>query len=383
MVTNSFAASRGVPKLGTPMRRITSFTVAAAAGVSQSTVSRALSGDPTLDAETVRRVVDAATALEYVAVAAPIEPPAVTTTRRIAMVVDHDNPLWPLLVPPLHTMLAGRGYELSLVTGHAESEDVQRTLLGGGVDGVILTTVALDSPLPVILQRLGIPAVLLQRYADGGELDSSVANDFSGGVLAAQLLVDAGHTHIAALFGPEDSSTGRDRAEGFREQLASAGVPLDERWVRVGDFSYAHGYDGFDELLAKDPAPTALFCADDSIAFGALNRAHELGIRVPQDLTVIGFDDLEQSSWPTIGLTTVKVPFEDLLHSAITMLLDRIAGWKGGGRRVVHSVHTVERTSHAGAPTVERPSLPTSAPVRASRQPTDHLRRDSSSLLRR
>ncbi|MBC7518213.1 MAG: substrate-binding domain-containing protein [Microbacteriaceae bacterium] len=346
MATARSGAFSTAPQAGSSPRRITSFTVAAAAGVSQSTVARALRGDPSLDAETIERVLSAAAALEYVA-AEPAKPAPVLGTKRIALVVDLENPQWSLLVPPLHDELSAKGYDLTLITADAETEEVQRKLLGGGIDGVILATVLLDSPLPLILQRLKIPTVLLQRYTDGDELDSSIANDFAGGELAAGLLLDAGHTHIAALFGPVDCSTGRDRAEGFRQRLADAGVPLDERFAHVGAADYDHGFNSVDALLARKPAPTALFCADDSIAFGVLNRAYELGLNIPQDLTVIGFDDLDQASWPTIGLTTISVPFDDLLHSAVALLLDRISGWAGGTRRVVHGVIPVLRDTHA------------------------------------
>ncbi|MFD0536890.1 substrate-binding domain-containing protein [Actinomadura luteofluorescens] len=101
-------------------------------------------------------------------------------------------------------------------------------------------------------------------------------------------------------------------------------------------------------MVAERRLPRALFCANDTIALGAMNGAHELGLRVPDDLALVGFDDLEQAAWPLVGLTTIRVPFEDMLRSAVDRLLERIAGDDGGPRRVVHPVEPVLRTSHAG-----------------------------------
>ena len=326
--------------------RVTSFDVAEAAGVSQSTVSRALRGEPSIGTETVARIVAAAAALDYVP-SDRARDLSRGTTKRIAMVVDLENPLWSLLVGRLHDLLADLSYHLTLIAGHPDSEVLDPALLGGGIDGVILSTVALDSTLPAILQRRSVPTVLLQRYTEGGELDSSVADDRAGGAASAQILLDAGHQRIGALLGPRNTSTGRDREAGFRECLADAGIELDEALVRVGSFDFSHGYESVSGLFSGETeSPTALFCSNDSIAFGALNRACELGIAVPGDLAIVGFDDLEQASWATLSLSTVHVPFDDMLHSAVTMLMERIAGRTGLGRRVIHPVYPVLRSTH-------------------------------------
>ncbi|GAA4184543.1 LacI family DNA-binding transcriptional regulator [Streptosporangium oxazolinicum] len=325
--------------------KVTSFDVAKAAGVSQSTVSRALRGDPSIGAETVRRVAAVAAELDYV----PSERArdlSTRSTRRIAMVVDLDNPLWALLVRRLYDQLAERDYRLTLVAGHGDTQNIESQVAGGGVDGVILSTVSLDSSLPALLRRRGVPAVLLHRYVEGTELDSCVADNRAGGAAAARMLLRAGHRRIGALLGPATTSTGRDREAGFRGLLAEAGVELDETLVRYGRFDFDHGRESVPALMEGAAPPTALFCANDIIALGAMNSAHELGLRVPGDLAVIGFDDLEQAAWPTVALSTVHVPFDDMLHSAVTLLGERIGGWSGAGRLVIHPVTPVERGTH-------------------------------------
>lgn len=332
--------------------KVTSFVVAKAAGVSQSTVSRALRGDPSIAADTIRRVVATATELGYV----PSERArdlSTRTTRRIAMLVDLDNPLWSLLVSRLHDELAERGYRLTLIAGHGDQQAIETNLLGGGVDGVIVCTVGLNSSLPGLLHGRGVPAVLLHRYVDADSesdsvLDACVADNRTGGAAAAQVLLDAGHRRIAALFGPADISTGRDRAEGFVAHLAAAGIALGEERARYGSFSFAHGQASLPGLMALPDRPSALFCSNDEIALGALNAAFELGLRVPEDVALVGFDDLEQASWPLISLTTIHVPFADMLHTAVNLLLERIGGYSGSGRRLIHPVEPVLRRTHGG-----------------------------------
>ena len=340
---------------------VTSFDVARLAKVSQSTVSRALRGDPSIAAATVRRVQAAAQQLNYV----PSERArdlSTGSTRRIGMLVDLDNSLWALLVGSLHDILADRGYRLTLLAGHGDEQSIEASLAGGGVDGVIVSTVSLHSELPRLLARRGIPTVLLHRYTDDADVDASVADNRAGGALAAQLLLDAGHTRIGALLGPADTSTGRDREVGFRERLEAAGVPLRPQWVRHGAFDFAHGRTALPEVMRGRHAPTALLCANDTIAFGALDAAFTAGSRVPGDVAITGFDDLAEASWASVSLTTIAVPFADMLRSAVTLLTERIAGYSGSARRVVHGVTPVLRRTHGQPDAVVAPDAVSAAP---------------------
>jgi LacI family transcriptional regulator len=330
-------------------KRVTSFDVARAAGVSQSTVSRALRGDPRIGEETARRVAEFATALDYV----PSERArALSTraTRRIAMVVDLDNPLWSILVRSLHDELSLHGYQLTLIADHGDHVDFEPLVTGGAVDGVIVSTVTLSSQVPAMLKHRGIPAVLLHRWSQQSDLDSCVADDNSGGRQAAQILLDSGHRRVAALFGPSHASTARDRAAGFRAGLADAGIELPASRVREGGFEYSYGWEALPHLMTGRHPPTAVFCSNDVIAMGALNAAYARGIRVPDDLAIVGFDDLQETARPTVNLTTIHVPFHDMLRSAVTLLLERVGGYDGGGRRVIHPVTPVLRGTHGGVP---------------------------------
>lgn len=324
---------------------ITSFDVARAAGVSQSTVSRALRGDPRIGAETARRVAEFAKALDYVP-SDRARALSTRATRRIAMVVDLDNPLWSILVRSLHDELSIHGFQLTLVADHGDHVNFERLVSGGTVDGVILSSVMLNSPVPTMLKNRGIPAVLLHRWSVTSDLDSCVADDQEGGRQAASILLDSGHRRISALFGPPTASTAKGRAAGFRERLLEAGIELPEHRVRQGAYEYSYGWEALPQLISGRHRPTAVFCGNDVIALGALNAAFARGMRVPDDLAIIGFDDLEETSRPMINLTTIHVPFQDMLRTAVTLLLERVGGHSGGGRRVIHPVFPVLRGTH-------------------------------------
>jgi len=340
-------ADRAVPK-SAPTRRTgpaTSRDVATAAGVSQPTVSRALRDDPTISAKTKTRVAEAARSLGYV-LNERGRNLSTRATRRVALVTDLDNPLWPLLVEQIHDELSARGYTMTLVAERGDPADIQTNLLGGWADGVIITSARLPARLPAELHHRSIPFVLVNRTIDGFPADSAVADNAAGGREAARLLLAAGHTRLGALFGPTDTSTGRDRERGFRDALAFAGVALAPAHVRHGPFDYSHGRASLPLLRGGADQPTAVFCANDIIAIGALNTAHELGVRVPEDIAVVGFDDLEQASWPVFNLSTINVPFDAMLRSAVTMLLDRLSGHRGDARQLVHPIAPVLRGTH-------------------------------------
>lgn len=332
--------------------RVTSFDVARAAGVSQSTVSRALRGDPRIGADTARRVSEFAAALDYVP-SDRARALSTRATRRIAMVVDLDNPLWSILVRSLHDELSVHGYQLNLVADHGDHVNFEPLVAGGKVDGVIVSTVTLDSRVPAMLKHRGIPAVLLHRWSMNSDLDSCVADDQLGGRQAAKILLDSGHRRVAALLGPSHASTARDRAAGFRMGLSEAGIELPQSRVREGGFEYAYGWEALPQLLTGRHPPTAVFCGNDIIAMGALNAAFAHGIRVPEDLAIVGFDDLEETSRPTVNLTTIHVPFQDMLRSAVTLLLERVGGYDGGGRRVIHPVTPILRGTHVHSASTE------------------------------
>ena len=151
--------------------------------------------------------------------------------------------------------------------------------------------------------------------------------------LSPRHMVELGHRRIAIIAGPENTTTSRDRERGFREQLEAFGFPLDETLRRVGQFSHHSGYQWCLDLLAEEPRPTAVFAANDVIAFGALDAARRVGVRVPAELSIVGFDDIDMAGWEGFSLTTVRQPLAEMGRAGARLLLERIGSDREKPRR--------------------------------------------------
>ncbi|SFL49281.1 LacI family DNA-binding transcriptional regulator [Geodermatophilus ruber] len=335
----------------------TSWTVARAAGVSQSTVSRALRGDPRVREATRRRVDQAARRLGYVPNSLASGLVSRSTGTVAVIVSDLTNPFFPSLLTPVHDELQLLGYRVVLLTERTDlptGQETLRRLLDRSVDGVLVTTATLGSRFAGELQRRGVPMVLLNRYIDGLDVDRVVSDNHGGALSGTRHLLELGHRRIAVVRGPANTSTSRDRLAGLQEALAAAGLVLDPALVREGTYSHQSGYQHARELLRLPTPPTALVCGNDVVAFGALDAALSLGVRVPQDVSILGFDDIPMAAWEVFSLTTLRQPTGDMARAAVRMLAERIehAGELGPGREQVFATSLVRRA------TVDRPPDP-------------------------
>lgn len=330
--------------------RVTSHDVARLAKVSQPTVSRALRGDSRVAEPTRLRVVEAATALGYV----PSEVGrslSTSATRQVAMLADLENPLYPRLIGPLHDSLRSRGYRMVVLAERGDGDNTPDRLLDRSIDGAVLTTSLVKSPLPFILAQRGLPFVQLNRVSDLVDADSVTADNYAGGQLVADLLVKLGHRKVAAILGPAEASTSRDRERGMVERLSKAGVALPTDMTFRTDFSYDEGFAGFVELISREPRPTAVACINDVVAVGALNAAISKGLEVPRDVTLVGFDNLEVARWPCFQITTVHVDLDAMAVRAAELLIDRLLGKQTGPpMHITFDVSLVERQTHASPP---------------------------------
>lgn len=337
-----------------PDRPATSHDVAALAGVSQPTVSRALRGDPRVTDATQRRVTDAATKLGYI----PSERGRSLSTRRtgqVGVVVDDlSNPFYLQLLDALHRELGESGVRMLVFTSQADGQESVERLMDGSVDGVVLTTTLIGSPLPLELQRRRFPFVLLNREVDGIAADTCVADNAAGARAVAAMLGELGHRSIGAILGPAETTTGRDREAGFRAELAEHGLRLAGDDVRRGTFSFETGYRGLADLLEAPEPPTAVFCANDVVAMGALNAARSRAIEIPRDLTLIGFDDIEMAAWELFRLTTVRQEIERMARAAATLLVRRIATPAAAPERIVLPAELMLRGTHGPPPDAGR-----------------------------
>jgi LacI family transcriptional regulator len=329
---------------------ITSHDVAKRAGVSQATVSRALRDQRGVSAETRSVVRAAARELGYVPVAAG-RAIAVPRPRKIGVVsASLTNPFYPALIGPLQEALRRRGLQTVLITDTEEHLLESGLLVDGSLDGVVLTTSSVTSRLPAELSVRGIPFVFANRTADDVDADMCVVDNRRGAAAVADLLVELGHTRIGAIMGPPTSSTGRERAEGFSQRLAELGVPLAARRTTSGPFDARTGWAALETVLRQEAsAPTALFCGNDVIALGVLDAAASLQVRVPDDLTVVGFDDIPSASWGHVGLTTVRVELADMARTVADALADRLDDPGVPTTRTVLTPRLVARSTHARA----------------------------------
>ena len=298
--------------------------VARLAGVSQAAVSRTFTPGASVSEETRQKVVDAAEKLNY-------RPNAIArsliqrATNLIGLVVVRfTNPFYARLIRDFTRDLQERGYWTLLlnVADHNEVEETLPMALQYQVDGLIITSATLSSGMADECARSGTPVVLFNRYALSSSVNAVCCDGVKGGRMVADALLDAGHQRLAYIAGEPGSSTNRDRERGFTGRLQERGTTLP--WREQGDYGYESGYAAAQRLLARDDPPDAIFCANDLMAMGALDQARHMGVRVPAELSIIGFDDVPMAGWPGYSLTTVRQPVERMVDSTIQVLLNAI-----------------------------------------------------------
>ncbi len=306
---------------------VTSNDIARKLRISQSTVSRALRGDPRVATDTAARVLEAARQMNYTPNLAARSLITRKTGTVAVVVSDITNPFYPELLDILHNELALGGYRTILFNEQTDASVEQHVgdiVNGAAVDGLLYVSATLGTPLAGHGAH-DLPIVLVNRYLESAPVDIVVADNDRGGRLVAEAMLGLGHRRIALITGPENTTTSRDRERGFREQLAASGVQFDETLRRVGQFSHHSGYQWCLDLLAAEPRPTAIFAANDVIAFGALDAARRVGVRVPAELSIVGFDDIDMAGWEGFSLTTVRQPLEEMGRAAAKLLLERIS----------------------------------------------------------
>lgn len=330
---------------------ITSLDVARAAGVSQATVSRALRDERGVSPQTRARVRAAARKLGYVA-GRP------RSTGAVAVVsAPLDNPFYPALVGPLQEALDRLGLRTVLLVDLPDRPPDLSTLVDGAFAGVVLTTCERGSTLPAELAARGVPVALADRAVDECAVDTCVADNRFGAATVAELLVELGHRRIAAIMGPESASTGHERWIGFVDRLAALGVPPQDVALVRGPFTAETGRRGLEALLGDGSAlPTAVFCGNDVIAGGVLDAATALGLRVPEDLTVVGFGGTSRTGWGRDDLTTVHVDLAAMATTVAEALAARLRSPDAPARRVVLVPRLLARGTHAPPPDRRRSS---------------------------
>ena len=305
---------------------VTSQHVARLAQVSQSAVSRAYTPGASVSTLTRARVMDAARQLGY-------RPNAIARSlitkrsRMIAVVMSQlDNQFYPLVLEKLSQRLRSDGYHVLLfITSPDESDGVLAEILQYQVDAIIMASTVLSSALARDCARAGSPVVLFNRMtkrsANEDHPASAVTSDNeAGGRMAARHLVAGGHQRIAYIAGLEQSSTNLDRERGFREELALLGCRIHAR--AVGNYSFESAQIAARQLFCSAKGrPDAVFVGSDQMALAVMDVLRvELGLRIPDDVSVVGFDNVPQAAWGAYQLTTIEQPIVAMIEATAQML---------------------------------------------------------------
>ncbi len=304
---------------------LTSRDLARLAGVSQSTVSRVLTNSPRVNAETRAKVLKVLQEMNYTPNALARAMKTGRTDTIGVFMSRITSPFHSLLLDVIGRSLSSVGLHMILWNiEHDPAETVSQVIHQRLVDGFVFTSAAFGSSLHTMALESGTPTVLLHRGIDGAGCDQVVGDNWQGAFDLGSYLVRAGHTRIGLVTSPHTVSTARDRELGFRAALAEAGVRLPDRYVVTGSFTHAEGHNAARRLLAGKNPPTAIFAITDVLAFGLLDGARALGVGVPDDLWVAGFDNTEMASWESFDLTSVNQPVQAIVDTGIALLRRRI-----------------------------------------------------------
>ncbi|MEW2618799.1 LacI family DNA-binding transcriptional regulator [Streptomyces sp. NPDC048106] len=329
-------------------RRPTLEEVAARAGVGRGTVSRVINGSPRVS-DATRAAVEAAVAeLGYVPNTAA-RALAANRTDAIALVVPEPETRF-FTEPYFSDMLRGVGAQLAdtelqllliFAGSDRERQRLAQYLAAHRVDGVLLVSVHADDPLPDLLAELEIPAVVSGPRSDTETLPSVDADNYGGARAAVEHLLARGRTRIAHITGRPDVYGARRRVEGYRDALRAAGLQEDELLVEPGDFTEEGGRRAMSALLARRPDLDAVFAGSDVTAAGARQVLRERGLRIPEDVALVGYDDSVIARHMDPPLTSVRQPIERMGRAMIDLLLAEISARRPQGARTAAPRHAV------------------------------------------
>lgn len=304
--------------------RLTLADIARLAGVSRSAASRALDTRAPVKGPGADRVREVAAQYGYVpnSFAANLRR---QRTGLIAVVVPRlTDTVMAMLYEAIVDDASRRGYQATVVTtGDDPRKEIERgrALLQQRVDGFILTTARTDGADPFLLElkEKGVPYSLAVR--SDGEGPAAVIDDRLGGRIATEHLIERGHRRIAFIGGPEHASSSAGRERGYRDAMAAAGIDVRPGLVRRTNFSVDAGQEVGEELLALAEVPTAVFTANDSLALGVMSAAQRADVKVPDELSIVGFNDTPLARRLAVPLTSLRVPFDQVAAAAMDLLL--------------------------------------------------------------
>lgn len=301
--------------------------VAKMAGVSITTVSHVINKTRFVSEELVERVNAAIDGLNY-------QPSALARSLRtktsgtIGIVIpDNTNPFFAEVVRGIEDFYFEHGYSVFLCNSDGDSDKEYhhlKLLREKNVDGLILVSAGDDRDSQELLEEGTIPSVIIDREVNNLHTDSVLIDNFRGGYEATLHLIELGHKRIGCITGPSQVTPSGQRLKGYVKALGDNGISFDENLIVTGDFKSQSGNKGLKQLMQNRPSPTAIFACNDLMAIGALAASREIGLEIPEQLSLIGFDDITLASMVVPKLTTVAQPKRDLGETGAKLLFQQI-----------------------------------------------------------
>ncbi len=340
-------------------QRVTMLDIARVAGCSQSTVSFVLNANNSVKISdaTRQRVMSVAKELGY-----PVMPGLAVRSRTegtVAFVVDKitTSPEGVVMIDGVHQVARTMGALVMTVETDGDPDIEARTIatfVGMGVRAIIYACIfTREVDVPPALLATDIPVILLNCYSAKGHLPAIVPGEIAGGFRATNVLIEAGHRRIGTITGEMFMEAAQDRLHGYRNSLATADIPFDPRLVEEGDWSPSAGYRGTKRLMALADPPTAIFCQNDRTAIGCYEALKDLGKRIPEDVSVVGYDDTEVARHLSPPLTTLILPSRAMGRWSLEQILHTGSDVPTIGPLVKMECQLVERDSVAPPPGCE------------------------------
>ncbi|MGG1312722.1 MULTISPECIES: LacI family DNA-binding transcriptional regulator [Cohnella] len=318
--------------------KATIYDVAKEAGVSIATVSNAINGKGKISKKRREQIFKIMEKLNY----QPSRIASALVGKRTytlgLLIPDISNPFFSEIARAIEDHAHQTGYSVIICSTDNKDERVERyisVLEQNSVDGIIIGTGIDNLDILTQLQERGVPFVMISRETFALAADTVVADDFVGGMLAARHLAELGHRRMAILSENLKVSSSRERIRGFKQGLLDMGVPFDDADIVICEYRIEEGRRGAQELLARADKPTAIFCCNDLLAIGAMQVARQLGVKVPDDLSIVGFDDTILASVTNPPLTTVAQPIEQMGKQAFQLLIHNLDNADAAKQRVV------------------------------------------------
>lgn len=327
--------------------------VAKLVGVSPATVSRVLNGYPHIREDVRRSVLEAINQLGY-------KPNRVAQRLRSyrshlvgIIVTDITNPFFNMIMASMETVFFDKGFSVMMSNTNADPQkelDYLKLMGNEEVAGLVVAPATENASKVAELAESGLPVVVIDRRMSSPSIDAVLSNNVAGAQSAVEHLVALGHRRIGHIGGPFHLTSGRERWQGYQQAMQAAGLPIPDEIVRFGDHRHDSGYRCARDLLEVEQPPTAIFVSNNMMTLGALNAIHDCRKRIPEDVAIVGFDDMPWAVSLNPPLTTVAQPVLEIGYHAARLLLERIENPDLPARTVVLDTQLIVRASCGAQP---------------------------------